>query len=128
MERHRHSEIKTEFVKRELRRTRWDRGYIHTLMLIEELYAQGGARHMAEGTWPSHVSREYPAAVHAIKSELIYGKVLSDEELMEWMAERQREKERKRKAWEEERRRIEQEGRERERMEREEWLEIGGLP
>lgn len=129
MGRYRYSQIKTEFVRRELRRTRWeDRDYIDTLMLIEELYAKGGPKHMAEGMALHAIKEKYPVAVHAIRTELIDGKVLSDEELLEWMAERLREEERKRKESEEEERRRRQEEQEQERLDREEWLEMGGLP
>lgn len=129
MARRRYSQIRTEFVRRELRRTRWkDRSYINTLMLVEELFAQGGARHMAEGMWLHAISQRYPAAVHAIRSELRYGKVLTDEELQQWMAERRREEERKRKEWEEEQKRRREEEQEHERLDREEWLAMGGLP
>lgn len=129
MARHRYSEIKTEFVRRELRRTRWeDRAYIHTLMLLEDLFASGGPKHMAEGMWLHAIREKYPVAVHAIRSELVDGKALSDEELLAWMAERQREEERKRKEWEERQRRRREEELEDERLDREEWLAMGGLP
>ncbi|HHV54936.1 MAG TPA: hypothetical protein GXX55_05780 [Firmicutes bacterium] len=129
MARHRYSEIKTEFVRRELRRTRWkNRDYIHTLMLVEDLYAQGGPKHWPEGMGLRAISQRYPMAVHAIRSELIDGKVLSDEELRAWLAERRREEERRRKEWEEEHRRRREQEREDERLDREEWLQAGGLP
>ncbi len=129
MARHRYSQIRTEFVRRELRRTRWEeRGYIHTLMLIEELFAKGGPQHMPEGMWLHAISQKYPAAVHAIRSELLHGKVLTDEELQQWMNERRLEEERKRKEWEEEQKRRREEEQEHGRLDRDEWLAMGGLP
>ena len=96
-------------------------------MLIEELFTKGGPRHMAEGMWLRSVSQKHPVAVHAIRSELADGKVLSAEELLAWMAERKREEERKRKKWEEQERRRREEEVEHDRLDREEWLAMDGL-
>ncbi|MBE3584263.1 MAG: hypothetical protein IMX01_09145 [Limnochordaceae bacterium] len=128
MTRSRYSEIKTEFVKRELQRTSWEnRSYIDMLMLIEDIYAQGGPKHLSEGMWLFHITEKYPVAVHAIKSELVEGKILSDQELLAWRAEKKREEERRRKEWEEEQKRRKQEEIELERLAHEEWIGMGGL-
>jgi len=83
-----YSEIKSEFVKNELKKTAWkDREYIEDLIKIEEL-ATGVWKGVIVFHWTNHFPRKYPQHWKAIWQEL------NPKEYKEWFDRVQKEEKR----------------------------------
>jgi len=109
-----YSEIKSEFVKKELKKTAWkEREYIKDLMKIEEL-ATGVLKGVMVFHWTRHYPPRYPAQWKAIWKEL------NPEGYKRWLDRSRKEKERDRR----ETTKIEREEKEELRREKREWKGI----